>query len=176
MEAPPEILVTGEQMRSPDIEKKVEKVEKGNPEEGREDNSEKRKVRSNHGEGLHVRQQGREGRRKSETPQLRRKEVQQTAGEAGEKAKEGQSRKRDEKARSGGKRGEDRLATQGNRGATTDEEEGGGKSRKRGSSPNPPHQPPPSSSSSLLLGADLGVLRGRQGRRKSEVRLVLVAT
>ena len=85
MEAPPEILVTGEQRRSPDIEKKVEKVEKGNPEEGREDNSEKRKVRSNHGEGLHVRQQGREGRRKSETPQLRRKEVQQAAGETGEK-------------------------------------------------------------------------------------------
>ena len=161
MEAPA-ILVTGERRRSGEIE--IEKVEKGGSEEGRKDNSEKGKVRGKvHGEGLNVRL-GREGRRKSETPQLRKKEEQAVAGEAGEKAKEGQIRKRDEKTRSVGKRGEDRLATQGNKG-TPDEEEGGGlRSRKGGSSPHPP---PPSSS--LLLGADLGLLRGRQGRRKSEV-------
>ena len=160
MEAPA-ILVTGERRRSGEIE--IEKVENGSSEEGRKDNCEKGKVRGKvHGEGLNVRL-GREGRRKSETPQLRKKE-EQAAGEAGEKAKEGQIRKRDEKTRSVGKRGEDRLATQGNKGATDEEEGGGLRSRKGGSSPHPP---PPSSS--LLLGADLGLLRGRQGRRKSEV-------
>ena len=163
MEAPA-ILVTGERRRSGEIE--IEKVENGSSEEGRKDNCEKGKVRGKvHGEGLNVRL-GREGRRKSETPQLRKKE-EQAAGEAGEKAKEGQGRKRDEKTRSVGKRGEDRLATQGNKGATDEEEGGGLRSRKKGSSPHPPP------SSSLLLGADLGLLRGRQGRRKSEVRLLL---
>ena len=155
MEAPA-ILVTGEQRRSAEIEK----VEKGSPksEEGRRDNCEKGKARSSHGEGLSVRL-GREGRRKSETPQFRIKNEEHDAGESGEKAKEGQNRKREEKTRSGGKRGEERLPMQ------TKEEEAVGRSRKRGTSPN---QPP---SSSLLLGADLGVLIGRQGRRKSEVRL-----
>ena len=167
MEAPA-ILVTDEQRRSAEIERKFEKVEKGIPkcEEGRKDNCEKGNLRSNHGEGLNVRQ-GREGRRKSETPQFKINNEEQE-DEPGEKAKEGQSshaRKREEKTRSGGKRGEDRVATH-NKG--TDEEEAG-RSRKRGSSP---HQPP--SSSSLLLGADLGLLIGRQGRRKSEVRLLLV--
>ena len=158
MEAPA-ILVTGEQRRSAEIEK----VEKGSPksEEGRRDNCEKGKARSSHGEGLSVRL-GREGRRKSETPQFRIKNEEHDAGESGEKAKDGQSRKREEKNRSGGKRGEERLPIQ------TKEEEAAGRSRKRGTSPN---QPP---SSSLLLGADLGVLIGRQGRRKSEVRLQLV--
>ena len=162
MEAPA-ILVTGERRRSDEIE--IEKVEKGGSEEGRKDNCEKVKGKV-HGEGLNVRL-GREGRRKSETPQLRKKD-EQAAGEAGEKAKEGQIRKRDEKTRSVGKRGEERLATQGNKGTPDEEEAGVLRSRKGGSSPHPPP-----SSSSLLLGADLGLLRGRQGRRKSEVRLLL---
>ena len=156
MEAPPEILVTGEQRRSAtEIEIKVEK-ESSDFEVWRKDYCEKGKVR----EILNVRQPGREGRRKSETPQLRRKEE----SEAGKKAKEGHSRKRDENTRSG-----DRLMTQGNRG-TTDEEERGLRCQKRGSSPN---QPAPHSSS-LMLGADLDLLRGRQGRRKSEVKMLLV--
>ena len=150
MEAPAILVTPGERSRSAEI--KIEKVEKGSSEEGRKDNCEKGKVR----EGLNVRR-GREGRRKSETPQLRKKE-EQAAGEAGEKGM-----KRDEKTRC--KKGE----AQGNKG-TMDEEEAGLRSGKRGRSP---HQPPPSSS--LLLGADLGLLRGRQGRRKSEVRLLLVA-
>ena len=154
MEAPPEILVTGEQRRSTvEIEIKVEK-ESSDFEAGRKENCEKGKVR----ESLNVRQAGRGGRRKSESLQLRKKE----GSESGEKAKEGQSRKRDEKTRSG-----DGLLCQGKGG--TDDEERGSSCQKRGSSPT---QPPPSSS--FLLGADLGLLRGRQGRRKSEVRLRFV--
>ena len=158
MEAP-SILVTGERRLSVEIERNTEKkVEKGSPEkveEERQDTCEKGKVRSSHGEGLNVRK--REGRRKSETPQLRKNENEE---DGGEKAKEGQSRKREEKTKSGGKRGEERLATQ-----KKDDEETR-RSQKRESSPH--HQSP---SSSLLLGADLGVLRGRQGRRKSEVKV-----
>ena len=96
-------------------------------------------------EGLNVRK--REGRRKSETPQWRKNE---NGEDGGEKGKEGQSRKKVEKTRS-------------------DEEEIR-RSQKR--EPSPHYQPP---SSSLLLGADLGVLKGRQGRRKSEVKVLQFA-
>ena len=176
MEAPA-ILVTGERSGSTEIDRNVEK---GSPEfeKGRKDKCEKGQTGSNSstaGEGWDVRK--REGRRKSEILQF----PSSVNDEEQDKAKEdrgGQSRKREEKTRSGGKREDDRWQIQ--------DEDAEGRSRKRGSSPqpqkspqrSPQHQKSPlksphhlTSPSSFLLGADLGggALRGRHGRRKSEV-------
>ena len=176
MEAPA-ILVTGERSGSTEIDRNVEK---GSPEfeKGRKDKCEKGQTGSNSstaGEGWDVRK--REGRRKSEILQF----SSSVNDEEQDKAKEdrgGQSRKREERTKSGGKREDDRWQIQ--------DEDAEGRSRKRGSSPqpqkspqrSPQHQKSPlksphhlTSPSSLLLGADLGgsALRGRHGRRKSEV-------
>ena len=143
MEAPA-ILVTGEHKQCGEVEKNIERE--------KENSDDDQNNCLTAGEGSRKRS---DGRRKSETPRWRRTEV------AREEEQSSKGRKREERARC--RRGDDRLPNQ----SKGTDEEGGRRVEKRGKSA---HGSP---SSSRLLGADLGgeALLGRQGRRKSEVRL-----
>ena len=74
--------------------------------------------------------------------------------------------RKNENGEDGGEKGQSRKKVE----KTRSDEEEIRRSQKR--EPSPHHQP---TSSSLLLGADLGVLKGRQGRRKSEVKVLQFA-